>query len=171
MPAGEDGGTRLLVDQSASVIAKSEVMAHARRGEALPEGWAKDAEGNPTTDPDAALQGGTMMPAGGYKGFGAGLLVETLAAALGGAVLGIEASPFSGTGGGPPRTGQCFIAMNPGLFSAGAFDARMAELVAAIAGQEGARVPGQRRWDNRRRHAGGGIAAPRELVERIRGLA
>lgn len=168
VPGGEDGEAALLVDQSASVIAKSEVMAHARRGEPLPEGWAKDADGNPTTDPEAALKGGTMMPAGGYKGFGAGLLVETLAAALSGAMLGIDASPFSGTAGGPPRTGQFFIAINPSPFSSGAFEERVRELVGAIAEQEGVRVPGQRRHANRRANGAVGITAPGELIERIR---
>lgn len=171
VPGAGDGETALLVDQSASVIAKSEVMAYARRGETLPEGWAKDAEGHPTTDPEAALAGGTMMPAGGYKGFGAGLMVETLAAALSGAVLGIDASPFSGTAGGPPRTGQCFIAIDPVRFSGGAFDIRVAALLDAIAAQAGARVPGRRRHANRERHSAQGVAVPTELVARIQALA
>ncbi|ARC37811.1 hypothetical protein A6J80_16885 [Paracoccus yeei] len=57
------------------------------------------------------------MPSGGYKGFGIGLMVELFAAAMTGATLGIHASPFSGTSGGPPRTGQFFIACDPSLTS------------------------------------------------------
>ena len=71
----------------------------AREGHSIPEGWALDANGDPTTDPQVALKG-SMAPSGGYKGFGTGLMVEVMAAALSGAMLGIQASPFSGTAGG-----------------------------------------------------------------------
>ena len=54
-----------------------------------------------------------MLPAGGYKGVGSALLVELMAACLTGATIGARASPFSGTAGGPPKTGQCFIAIAP----------------------------------------------------------
>ncbi len=62
-----NGAARFVIDQSASVVAKSEVMKRARAGEPIPEGWAFDARDKPTTDPAAALTG-TMAPAGGYKG-------------------------------------------------------------------------------------------------------
>jgi (2R)-3-sulfolactate dehydrogenase (NADP+) len=65
-----------------------------------------------------------MLPAGGHKGFGTGLLVEILAACLSGAVLSKDASPFSGALGGPPKTGQCFIAFDPSAFSGRAFRIR-----------------------------------------------
>ena len=60
----------LVIDQSASVVARGEVILHAREGKAIPEGWALDREGRPTTDPRAALDGGSMLPSGGYKGAG-----------------------------------------------------------------------------------------------------
>ena len=96
-----EGGAKFVLDQSASVVAKSEIMMRAREGHSIPEGWALDANGKPTTDPEVALKG-SMAPSGGYKGFGTGLMVEVMAAALSGAMLGIQASPFSGTGGGSP---------------------------------------------------------------------
>ena len=88
---------------------------HAQAGKAIPEGWALDPSGNPTTDPDEALKG-SMAPVGGYKGFGTGLMVELMAAVLAGATLGLDASPFAGTAGGPPNTGQFFIALSPDSF-------------------------------------------------------
>jgi len=138
------GGARFVIDQSASVVAKSEVMKRARAGEAIPEGWAFDAEGAPTRDPQAALKG-TMAPAGGYKGVGSALLVEIFAACLAGANPGVVASPFSGTAGGPPGTGQFFLALNPDTFSAGAFADRLDIVVDALAAEPGARLPGARR--------------------------
>ncbi|MCT4556296.1 MAG: Ldh family oxidoreductase [Pelagimonas sp.] len=147
---GEDGDPAVLIDQSASTIAKSEVMKHAREGKPIPEGWALDADGNPTTDPEVGLKG-SMAPSGGYKGVGIALLTEIMAAAMTGATLGIHASPFSGTAGGPPKTGQMFLAIDPGVVSGGQFAARMTELCAAIRFQEGAHLPGDGR--RARRHA------------------
>ena len=161
-----ESGPSLLIDQSASTVAKSEIMMRAREGEAIPVGWALDADGNPTTDPETALKG-SMTPSGGAKGFGAGLMVEIFAAALSGATLGKDASPFSGTAGGPPMTGQFFFAVDPGAFSGGAFASSVADLVAAIDAQEGARVPGSRRFGNRARIEREGTDVPAALHERI----
>jgi (2R)-3-sulfolactate dehydrogenase (NADP+) len=163
------GGVAISIDQSASVIAKSEVMRKKRAGSSIPEGWAFGPDGLPTTDPDVALKG-TMAPSGGYKGFGAGLMVELLAAAASGAVLALDASPFSGTAGGPPRTGQFFIAIDVATSSGGAFAERAARLVEAIAAQDGAHIPGSKRKAARVK-AGGGVAVSADLVQQIRDLA
>jgi len=160
------GEAVLVIDQSASVVAKSEVMKRARAGEPIPEGWVLDAEGNPTVDAEAGLKG-SMAPSGGYKGVGVGLMVELFAAAMTGAELGIDAAPFSGTAGGPPRTGQFFIAIDPGASAGGAFEARLSRLVAAIRAQEGARVPGARRWEARQRAAVEGITVSAVLLSQI----
>jgi len=160
-------GAAFVIDQSASVIAKSEIMLRSRLGEPIEPGWALDADGNPTTDTDAALKG-SMAPAGGYKGFGIGLTVELLAACLSGAVLGKDASPFSGTKGGPPNTGQCFIALDPDAFSGGGFAGNVENLIAAIKDQPGARLPGERRANNRARIEKEGVEIDASLIERIR---
>ncbi len=68
-------------------------------------------------------------------------MVELMDAAMTGATLGINASPFSGTRGGPPRTGQFFIAIDPSATFRGDFVERLSELIAAIHEQERARVP------------------------------
>lgn len=161
---GEDG---FVIDQSASVIAKSEIMLRARQGEAIEPGWALDADGQPTTDAEAALKG-SMAPAGGYKGFGIGLTVELMAACLSGAVLGKDASPFSGPKGGPPNTGQCFIAIDPGEVSGGDFAGNVSGLVGAIKAQEGARLPGARRAANRARIEAVGVEVPDDLLAKLR---
>jgi len=137
------GGARFVIDQSASVVAKSEVMKRARAGEPIPAGWAFDASGAPTTDPAEALKG-TMAPAGGYKGVGAALMVEMFAACLAGANPGLVASPFSGRAGGPPGTGQFFLAFDPGPISGGGFASRLEIVAAAFTG--GAHLPGARKF-------------------------
>lgn len=165
---GPDGSVPFILDQSASVIAKSEVILRSRRGEALEEGWALDAEGRPTTDAAAALKG-SMRPAGGAKGFGLGLIAEILASCLPGAQPSRAASPFSGEVGGPPATGQCLIALDPGGFAAG-FLARSQALAEAITGQPGARLPGQRRMLARARIAQDGVEVDAGLMAQIEAL-
>lgn len=161
-------GAMLVIDQSASVVAKSEILLKARSGDPVEPGWALDAEGNPTTDAQAALAG-SMLPAGGHKGFGVGLMVEILAAVLSGANLSSEASAFSGTAGGPPGTGQCFLAFDPHGFSGDGFGAAMTRLAASITSQEGARLPGARRAANRARIEIEGVEVDDALMARIRG--
>ena len=163
----EAGGAAILIDQSASVVAKSEVMKHAREGRPIPEGWTLDPDGQATRDPELGLKG-SMAPSGGYKGVGIGLLTEVMAAALTGANLGIDAAPFSGTKGGPPRTGQFFLAIDPAATAGGAFAERIAALVEAITEQPGARLPGQGRRAARKRSDQKGIVVPAALVERVR---
>ncbi len=161
------GGAMLVIDQSASVIAKSEVLLRARNREPIEPGWALDSEGRPTTVADEALKG-SMLPSGGYKGFGLGLMVEILAAALSGANLSREASPFSGTQGGPPGTGQFFLAFDPAGFAGATFASSMQRLAGSITQQTGARLPGSRRLANRQRIESAGVRVDDALLARIK---
>lgn len=161
-------GAPLVLDQSSSVVAKSEIVAHKQRDEPIPEGWALDADGNVTTDPAAALAG-SMVPMGGYKGAGIALMVEIMAAAVTGSNLAMDASSFADNKGGSPRTGQLFIALDPQGFSGGAFDERLERLIDAIDAQEGTRLPGSGRLAARERTARDGIEIPEALHEKIRG--
>lgn len=166
---GSEANEGFVIDQSASVVAKSEVMKRARAKEPIPPGWAFDSEGKPTTDPDAALKG-SMAPSGGYKGVGAALLTEVMAACLTGATLGVSAAPFSGTQGGPPRTGQFFLAIAPQRTSGGHFFARVAQLEQAFGAQADVRLPGQRRAQARARSKDRGVSiepAVRKQVDEL----
>ena len=94
----------LLIDLSLSKVARGKVMVAAKNGTPIPEGWALDKEGRPTTDAKAALEG-TMIPIGDAKGAALVLMVEVLAAALTGANYGFEASSFFTADGPPPGGG------------------------------------------------------------------
>ncbi|NND42425.1 MAG: Ldh family oxidoreductase [Silicimonas sp.] len=166
---GPDGEPAIHIDQSASTIAKSEVMKHAREGKPIPEGWALDPDGNPTADAEVGLKG-SMAPSGGYKGVGVAMTVEVMAAALAGATLGINASPFSGTKGGPPKTGQFFIAIDPDATSGGAFAERIADLAGAIHAQDGARLPGDGRKAKRKEAEKQGVAVSTATIARIEAI-
>jgi len=165
VPGGK-GEAAFLIDQSASVVAKSEIMKHAREGRPIPEGWALDPDGHATTDPELGLKG-SMAPTGGYKGVGVALLVETMAAAMSGATLGIDASPFSGTKGGPPKTGQFFMAMDPEAFSGGAFSARVDALVGAFNEQPGVHLQGQGREAARKKADRDGVSVAAKTLAAI----
>ncbi len=166
---GRNGDVAVLIDQSASVVAKSQVMKHAREGASVPNGWVLDADGNPTTDPNLGLKG-SMAPSGGYKGVGIALMVEIMAAAMTGATLGINASPFSGTVGGPPKTGQFFIAIDPSSTSNGLFVDRIGELSDAIKDQNKARLPGWGRMEQRSRAYKEGVAVNMDTIEKIKAI-
>lgn len=161
-----EGGVMVLIDQSASVIAKSEVMKHAREGRPIPAEWTLDPDGQPTTDAELGLKG-SMAPAGGYKGVGVALMVEIMAAAMTGATLGINASPFSGTKGGPPRTGQFFFAINPRLTSNDAFFDGLTSLVDEMHSEPGVRVPGDGRLAAKRRAERDGVDVNPTILEKI----
>jgi (2R)-3-sulfolactate dehydrogenase (NADP+) len=163
-------GPPLVLDQSASVVAKSELIVHQQRGQAIPLGWALDRDGQPTTDPAAGLAG-SMLPSGGYKGAGQALIVELMAAWLTGSSLSLDASSFADNKGGSPRTGQCFLALDPGPLAGPGAAARLAQLLAAISGQPGARLPGARRAAARARTAAAGISIPAALHARLLGYA
>lgn len=161
-----NGSFSMLIDQSSSVVAKSEIIKRNNAGESIPEGWALDANGNPTTDPAEGLKG-SMVPIGDYKGVGIGLLVEVMAAVLSGAVLGLNASPFSGTAGGPPNTGQLFIAINPDKLSGQQFYASMETLLNSIREQEGAMVHGTHRLAKRDYYDKNGVDVSKVLLDKI----
>ena len=98
---------------------------------AIPLGWALDAGGKPTTDARQGLAG-SMAPSGGYKGFGQGLIVEVMCAALADSFRGPQMGSFMDNDGKPIGCGQFFIAISPKLFSPGNFDRQIRALTKSI---------------------------------------
>ncbi|GGF76838.1 (2R)-3-sulfolactate dehydrogenase (NADP+) [Mameliella alba] len=137
VPDGQ-GGVAMMFDQSTTTVALGHITMAKAAGRPIPEGWAVDAEGRPTTDPEAALTG-SLTSAGGYKGWGFGLMAEILAACLGGGVLSSEVAPLKAPEGAPHDLGQYFLLIDPGQ---GAFYDRLAELGRVVTQDEGARMPG-----------------------------
>jgi len=167
---GKAGKIAFLIDQSASAVAWTAVKLAADEGRPIPLGWALDADGMPTTDPARGLAG-SMAPAGGYKGFGQGLIVEVMCAALAGAKRGPEMGSFMANDGRPIDCGQFFIALEPKAFSGGAFAKQIAALAKSITSQQGARLPNARREANQKRLAREGVPIDSALYERLKGFA
>ena len=157
----------MVIDQSSSATAKVNVVNAAARGEAIPLGWAMDPDGNPTTDAKLGLAG-SMAPAGGAKGSAMALVVDLMAAAMTGASFSFEASPMANNEGGPPNTGQFFIALDPHHFvGADAFAERVEVEFAAMCSQEGVRLPGDRRHAHRARAEVEGVEVPDALHRKL----
>ncbi|MEM6678892.1 MAG: Ldh family oxidoreductase [Pseudomonadota bacterium] len=157
----------LVIDLSLSKVARGKVMAAKKKGEAIPEGWALDRDGQPTTDPDAALAG-MMLPAGDAKGAALALIVEVLAATVTGAQQSHEASSFFEAEGPPPGVGQFILALDPTRSAGAGFATRLEALLGEIEGQSGARLPGGRRLEARAACAtADGVTIPAHLLAEI----
>jgi delta1-piperideine-2-carboxylate reductase len=141
------GGNPYVFDFATSVAARGEVELHRRAGKPLPEGWAIDAEGNPTTDAAAGLAG-ALLPFGGHKGSAISTMIELLSAVMIGDRTSREALDYLEVASLAPQHGELIIAFSPEAFAGGrdgsVFD-RAEVLFEAIAGQ-GARLPSQRRF-------------------------
>ncbi|HEX4553969.1 MAG TPA: Ldh family oxidoreductase [Xanthobacteraceae bacterium] len=161
------GRPPVVIDLALSKAARGNILAAKQKGESIPRGWALDAAGLPTSDPDAALAG-TMLPVGDAKGTALALMVELLAAGLTGAKFAAEASSFLDAEGPPPGTGQLIIAFDPAAF--GASIERFGALTAAIESQPGARLPGTRRLAARRKAAREGLPVSDALLREIEAL-
>lgn len=163
----------LVFDQASSASARGEIMLHERDGQAIPEGWGIDAQGQPTTDPAAALAG-AQLPFGGYKGAAIALMIELLAGALIGDVFSFEATEIDTQDGGPAIGGEWMLAIDPArCIGSGDRQAQLAHaetLFANILQQEGARLPSDRRYAARLRTPTEGITIPRTLYEQLQAL-
>ncbi|MDM7950189.1 Ldh family oxidoreductase [Hydrogenophaga sp.] len=164
----------LLIDLSLSEVARGKVMLAAKKGESIPVGWALDAQGQPTTDPQAALAG-SMLPLGAAsspKGAMLALTVELLVTALIGANFGFEADSFFVDEGNRPHLGQLFIVIDPGALAGqnGYFD-RIEVLLGDMLSDEGVRLPGARREVARRRAQAQGLEVADAVVALLRALA
>ena len=164
-------GAPLTIDLSLSEVARGKLMVAAKEGRAIPLGWAVDKEGQPTTDPQAGLEG-SMLPMGGTKGAMLALMVELLACALTGAAMGFEADTFFVDAGNAPRIGQAFLVIDPdALAGHGAYLDRTEALIAAMIADDGVRLPGYRREALAVAAARGGVEIPQALADQLAEMA
>lgn len=164
------GDDPLVFDQASSAIANGDVQIAAREGHQLPEGFGVDRAGLPTTDPRAVLDGGALLPFGGYKGSSIAMMMEIMAAALAGGNYSFEVDFSAHPGAATPHSAQTIIVIDPGVGSSGGFAERVEVLIEELraAGQE--RLPGDRRYANRREAMALGIPLPDDELAFLRGL-
>lgn len=153
--APTQGGQPWFFDMATTSVPLNRVLLHRSLGKELPAGVAADAQGAPTTDPQAAEM---VLPLGGgdygYKGAGLAGVATVLSAVLNGGRLDFEMIPMVGPGDAstPRNMGHFVFAIDPAFFGAGAgFAAMMAHYVASLRGapaRDGAELmaPGDREW-------------------------
>ncbi len=167
------GHLPLMLDLSLSEVARGKLMIAAKEGRSIPEGWALNASGQPTTDPKAGLAG-SMLPFGSGsqaspKGAMLALMVELLVTAVIGARFGYEASSFFVDEGNSPGLGQAFIVIDPGALAGhDQFLDRVEVLVQEMLMDEGVRLPGTRREALRQKAMTEGIEVPDVLLANLR---
>ncbi len=161
------GKPPMVFDQASAAMARGEVMIAARDGQPVPEGVGLDADGHPTTDPNAILDGGVLLPFGGHKGSAIAMLVELLAAGLTGDRFSYEAAEADNGDGGPPRGGEFLLAIDPSKFGDPGWLKHTEAFFDRLSAIPGTRLPGQRRHDNRARTAVSGIQMPSGLIQTI----
>jgi delta1-piperideine-2-carboxylate reductase len=169
--APRSGGHPIVFDMATSAIAHGDVQIAAREGRLLPAGMGVDRAGEPTCDPKAILDGGALLPFGGYKGSALSMMVELLAAALTGGNFSFEFDWSQHPGAQTPWTGQLIIVIDPDKGRGQDFALRSEELVRQMQGVGQERLPGDRRYAQRARSLSDGIMLPAVDLERLKLLA
>lgn len=166
------GGEPLVFDMATSAIAHGDVQIAAREGHSLPAGMGVDAAGQPTTDPQAILDGGALLPFGGHKGSALSMMVELLAAGITGGNFSFEFDWSQHPGAKTPWTGQLLIVIDPDRGGSGqAFAERSEVLVRELQGVGQERMPGERRYVERARSLSEGVELSIAEWARLAGLA
>ena len=167
-------GEALSIDLSLSEVARGKLMVAARSGKTIPLGWALDAQGKPTTDPQAGMAG-SMLPIGAVsssKGAMLALVVELLVTALIGSQFGYEASSFFVDAGNRPRIGQAFIVIDPGaLAGRDHYLDRIEVLIVEMLVDDDVRLPGARREALRLQAEAEGLNLDDALLANLRSAA
>ncbi|WP_029030285.1 Ldh family oxidoreductase [Salinarimonas rosea] len=166
-PSGEP----FVFDFATSVVARGEIQLAERNGQPIPEGWALDHAGHPTTDPSAALEG-AMLTFGGHKGSALSAMIELMAGPLVGDLMSSESMAFDGGAGAAPFHGELVVAFDPRTFLGGSVDDHLARTEALFERivDSGARLPSQRRFEARARSEREGVLVPRSLYAELDAL-
>jgi delta1-piperideine-2-carboxylate reductase len=164
-------GDPLVFDQSSSAVAFGDIKLAAIAGRALPEGAAVDAAGQPTTDAAAVVAGGALLPFGNHKGSSIALMIELLAAGLTGGRFSFEVDFDQYPGAQTPCTGELVLLIDPQKTGGVDFASRVEALIARVhdAGQE--RMPGDRRYANRRAALERGIPVEEAVLRSVEMIA
>jgi len=171
------GGRPVILDMAMSVVARGKIRAALQRGESIPETWATDRKGSPTTDPKAALDG-FLLPFGGYKGYGLALVVDLLAGVLSGAAYLDHVNSWLDDPDEPGNLGHFFLLVDTRVLGPTEWLAhRMADFDAIVHGTPRAdpsvpvRLPGEIELERLERHRRDGVAMDARLIARLEALA
>lgn len=176
LPTGV-AGRPLTLDMATSAVARGKVTLARKTGQDIPLGWGMDKDGNPTTDPNAVLSGGAMLPVGGPKGYAIALIIECLCSCLTGSDNGQTMGSFYDMGR-VQNTGFCLAAIDLSkVIAPQVWNDRMAELLASIRacprqpGVDEIKIPGQPEHETCERRLAEGLELPEAVEQELRQLA
>lgn len=164
----------IVFDMATSVVAKSKFGVAKANGQMLEPGWALDKDGNPTIDPEKAIQG-LVLPMAGFKGYGLALMIDIMAGVLSGAGWLNNVGKFYSQDGAYMNVGHMIMTINPALVYDGDFLVDMDRYVETlrtsrtIKGRE-IIVPGDRRKTQRDRAKEYGVELSTDVVNQLEQL-
>ena len=173
-PAGRHAP--MVMDIANTGVARGKVYLARQRGETIPEGWAINAAGAPTTDAQEAIDG-IILPMAQHKGYVIAMMMDVLAGVLTGSGFGAQVNgPYQA--GKLSHCGHLMIAMDVAAFQPHAeFAARMEELIAAIkavpvaAGFDEVFYPGEIEARNDLKHRAEGLVLPADTLADLAAIA
>nr|POE74327.1 putative oxidoreductase yjmc [Quercus suber] len=176
VPGGVQGD--FVLDMTPSVAARGKIRKAARRGESIPEGYALDEHGQPTTDPEAALRG-VVLPMGGPKGSGLAMMMDIFGGLLTGAAFAGGVNDQFTNLKEPQKLGHWFMVFKPDVFldSYEELGTRMDTLCDAVRSSEKAAgvdriyIPGERSTLTEAQRRAEGIPFTQGEVDALHGLA
>ena len=158
----------LVFDMATASMAMGEVQVTAREGLSVPVGTGLNKSGEETTDPNEIIDGGVLLPFGGYKGSAISMMVELLAGALLGEWFSFEAEEYDNNDGGPPKGGEFILTISPDKIAGLGWEDHANKFFSKLDSLEGVRLPGERRHKNRLNK--GPRKINKELIDKIRNL-
>jgi LDH2 family malate/lactate/ureidoglycolate dehydrogenase len=173
VPAGRH--LPVVLDMANSVVAAGKIRILQKEGKPVPEGWALDAEGVPTTDPEKALKG-ILLAIGGYKGYGITLMVDLLTGVLADSSYGPRVKGMD-AGDEVAHVAHSFMALDLSAFDdVAAFKARMDSYIEEIKGSRKAKgndtiyLPGELEFLREQERRETGIPLQAKVAEELRAI-
>jgi len=167
----------IIVDMATSVVARGKIIRASQKNESIPEGWALDKDGYPTTDANAALAG-VLLPIAGPKGAALSLVVEHLAGVLTGAGYGRGVAWQYSEKQEPANVGHFMVIIKADAFMDEAdYEERTETFVSEIKdislapGFEEIKLPGEREWEREQMVADQGIVLESDLIQQFTAIA
>ena len=165
------GADPFVLDMSTSLVSRGRVLLAAREGRPIPEGWALDRDGRPTSDAAEAIAG-AMLPLAGHKGIGLAMMIECLAGSLAGAPP-VEPPADGAFSAGLGRRSGFLLVIDPVRFAGRqAYEAHMAAWMRyyLATGGPDARIPGRRAAETERERRRTGVPLAPPLVDELTAL-
>lgn len=165
----DDKHNYICVDMATSITARGKLLEAKRKNEEIPEGLALDKDGEPTTDPEAGLEG-SILPFGGFKGYALAFMFELLAGPLVGAACG-EKVQGTATPDDMCTKGDLLLVINPEHFSGSLqFQFYVDQFVNELREENGV-IPGDREIENINTAMENGIPIDETLYKQLTEIA